>query len=442
MEQRAVPTLIDGNVNIIPKALYEITLIADVGNDQGRRVRVRWNAGWDDNEDAGYPIVSYDIFRRVDENLKHSIVPAPGSVEDHVQEQLRYPPGDWDFVKSVPRHPGQPGDSTIWRDPCDSTIVDGTCWSTFFVRAKTSQPTMFFDTPPDSGYSVDNLPPGVPQDLRNEGHQLAWTPNQEDDFSYYSVYASTDAEFDPMTDTLLGRTAESSFALEGVDPVFIHVAATDFAGNQGGAATLAMPSAANDAEQVLRWDLSLVGENPSRDRARIRYEVPRSAHIEVSVYDAAGRYVAVLVDETRPPGRFEATWDGRDVSGRSRCIRRLLLPSACAGRSGDEEDSPDPIAASEGARVAACRQPWAPASPQRIQATDRTPSCNVSGAMSASLGQTRVWLTGSTRNCRKNSTSFSGSKTGPQMRVSRSMSPTTPSRNRRRTRTHPDTWRR
>jgi hypothetical protein len=308
------PALLGGSINIVPLAPYEINAISDIGNDQGRRVRLRWNAEWNDREDAGYPIVSYDIFRRIDANLKHSIAPAPGSVEDNGLEQLRYPPGDWDFVKSVPAS-GELEYSTICETLCDSTIVDGVCWSTFFVRAKTSQPTMFFDTPPDSGYSVDNLAPGVPQGLRNEGRELAWTPNQEDDFSYYSVYASTDAEFDPMTDTLLGRTAESSFTLEGVDPVFVHVAATDFAGNQGGAATMAMPSAANDPEQVLRWDLSLVGENPSRDRARIRYEVPRSARIEVSVFDAAGRIVAVLVDEARPPGRFEATWDGRDVSG-------------------------------------------------------------------------------------------------------------------------------
>ncbi len=275
-----------------------------------------------------------------------------------MHEQLRYPPGDWDFIKSVPAS-GELEYSTICETLCDSTIVDGTCWSTFFVRAKTSQPTMFFDTPPDSGYSVDNLAPGVPQGLRNEGHQLAWTPNQEDDFSYYSVYASTDAEFDPMTDTLLGRTAESSFALEGVDPVFIHVRRRTSPGirvAQRPWRRLRRPAMRNKCS----GGISVGGRTPgatghasaTRSRETPRLKCPCT---------------------TRPAGSSRSSSTKRARLGGSRrpgtagtCPAVALhpaftLPSACAGRSGDEEDSPDPIAASEGARGRRMPAVWAPA---------------------------------------------------------------------------------
>jgi flagellar hook assembly protein FlgD len=34
------------------------------------------------------------------------------------------------------------------------------------------------------------------------------------------------------------------------------------------------------------------------------------------VYDLVGRLVATLLDADLPPGRHEATWDGRDSAGR------------------------------------------------------------------------------------------------------------------------------
>ena len=50
----------------------------------------------------------------------------------------------------------------------DSTISDGMHYSTFFVRARTATPGEYFDSLPDSGYSVDNLAPAVPENFRFE----------------------------------------------------------------------------------------------------------------------------------------------------------------------------------------------------------------------------------------------------------------------------------
>jgi flagellar hook assembly protein FlgD len=55
--------------------------------------------------------------------------------------------------------------------------------------------------------------------------------------------------------------------------------------------------------------------NPAVSGVNIRFELPRSAPVRLSVYDARGRRVAVLAEGTLPAGRHFATWDGRLLSG-------------------------------------------------------------------------------------------------------------------------------
>ena len=76
-----------------------------------------------------------------------------------------YPPGEWDFVKMVPAR-GESTYSTICPTLADSTISDGMYWSVFFISAMTTDPLVYFDSNPDSGFSVDNLAPAVPENLQ------------------------------------------------------------------------------------------------------------------------------------------------------------------------------------------------------------------------------------------------------------------------------------
>jgi hypothetical protein len=56
--------------------------------------------------------------------------------------------------------------------------------------------------------------------------------------------------------------------------------------------------------------------NPFNPRTAIKYDLPESGPVRLSVFDVAGRLVRTLVDESMPPGGHEAVWDGRDSSGR------------------------------------------------------------------------------------------------------------------------------
>lgn len=55
--------------------------------------------------------------------------------------------------------------------------------------------------------------------------------------------------------------------------------------------------------------------NPFNPATRIRYELATREHVTVLVYDAGGELVRTLVDETRPFGKHEITWDGKSDAG-------------------------------------------------------------------------------------------------------------------------------
>jgi len=65
-----------------------------------------------------------------------------------------------------------------------------------------------------------------------------------------------------------------------------------------------------------RFELSQNRPNPFNPVTTLAYELPEEAEVELSVYSAAGRRVATLVDERVAAGRHTAIWDGRDERGR------------------------------------------------------------------------------------------------------------------------------
>jgi hypothetical protein len=56
--------------------------------------------------------------------------------------------------------------------------------------------------------------------------------------------------------------------------------------------------------------------NPFTPSTTIRYSLPSESRVRLSVYDVAGREVAVIQDETRAAGRNEVPWNGTDGEGR------------------------------------------------------------------------------------------------------------------------------
>jgi len=190
------PNLTDGNLTIEP--YVSIASVTDVGNDQGRQVRVNWNRSCYDLAGSPVTITEYSIWRRIDDDKGHSqseeILPSSSGMFDGSRD---YPPGDWDFIKTVPAR-GEETYNTICPTLGDYTEEHGIYWSVFFVSAMTSDPLVYYDSDPDSGYSEDNLPPLPIQDLEidpNSWFTLQWTvPGEyvgEQPISNYDIRYST-----------------------------------------------------------------------------------------------------------------------------------------------------------------------------------------------------------------------------------------------------------
>ena len=56
--------------------------------------------------------------------------------------------------------------------------------------------------------------------------------------------------------------------------------------------------------------------NPFNPQTSLSYNLPRAAHVKLTIYNSAGERVAVLVDADQSPGRYAVRWDGRNGLGR------------------------------------------------------------------------------------------------------------------------------
>lgn len=192
-----------------------VSSITDVGNDQGRQVRIRWlHSSYDFACPSTYTITDYSIYRRIDQFRQQDVRRAHRATLD-------WPPGEWEYISTVPAR-GEQQYAAIVPTLADSTS-EGTYWSVFFVSAQTPSPLVYFDSAPDSGYSKDNLAPDealvVAQfQVTPQGILLNWSAVEtggegqpEQGEIWYKVYGSTTASFVCSPSTLLGTTQETHF---------------------------------------------------------------------------------------------------------------------------------------------------------------------------------------------------------------------------------------
>ena len=277
-------------VHFYPAAF--VSSIEDVGGDQGRNVRLTWTRSDYDSPGSSVDITGYGIYRRQDDRLE-----------------------GWDFVATAPAN-GEDIYSYVAPTLCDSTTENGICWSVFMVRTLTAEPLEFVDSPPDSGYSVDNLAPSVPSGFEFvSSSMLSWDNPIDPDFRYFTVYGSETDIFDE-TAVFIDHTINTEMDVTGHAYTYFHLTARDFAGNESGAATVASPT---DVLPGLpeRFALHAPSPNPFNPKTFLRFDLPEAAQVSLKVYDMSGRLVCVLLDEHREAGRYEESWNGRDDRGRA-----------------------------------------------------------------------------------------------------------------------------
>lgn len=302
-----------------------IASIRDVLNDQGRQVSIQWHRSGLDTTGSITPILAYEVYRRIDDLPVSPVALSQELITDNSDRDiLGYPPGDWHFLFSIPAH----GEdlygfvAPTLEDSCVYNLTD--YYSTFFVRATTSIPTSFHDSPIDSGYSVDNLAPGVPLGLAvvynsSGGTALAWEDNTDEDFKYFKIYRGTDEDFTPAPGDLVHETTSSDWldTAENSWQYSYKVSTLDHNGNESVPVKPVYRTGSEIDATPKAVTLYQNAPNPFNPNTTIAFDIPRSMNVRLSIYSVAGQLIDVLADSHMSPGRKELNWNGTDRYGRS-----------------------------------------------------------------------------------------------------------------------------
>jgi hypothetical protein len=151
-----------------------------------------------------------------------------------------------------------------------------------------------------------------------EGMQLTWDPNSESDLAGYNIYRGTDSGFIPGPGSFVSSTPDTALFDGDWDwsaGYWYKVAAVDIHGNESPFAVTGPGEVTGDDPMPSATYLEQNFPNPFNPSTTIAFGLKKGGHVSLRIYDAAGRLVSVLVNESRPAGRYEEIWNGTDTAG-------------------------------------------------------------------------------------------------------------------------------
>jgi hypothetical protein len=313
-----------------------ITAVRDVPGDQGGYVNLAWDASrldpWPAEE-----IYHYTVWRAIEETealmLARNGAPilrSPSEIAPDIQEgaiRMETLGGEefyWEMISTVEAYYIEHY-SEVEETLFDST---GVCkeYHYFQVIAHNVEPSIFWISEPDSGYSVDNLSPCPPlglggeQQYSPEGLQLTWDQNSEADMYNYNIYRGTEEGFVPGPGNLIASPCDTTFFdsdWRWDSGYWYKVAAVDIHGNESDYAVLGSDQITGDEDPKLPA-VNFMAQNypnPFNPVTTIRFGLKEAGHVKLTIYDTAGRRVSVLLDERRPAGRYQVDWTGKNELG-------------------------------------------------------------------------------------------------------------------------------
>jgi len=316
--------------------LPDIHTVSDIPGDQGGFVNLIWDANRTDYLSG--EITEYTLWRALETPMGLGmiadgalIVSNPSVVLESALEDRESPilwlnslNGQmlyWELISTQTAYRLQ-GYAKAVPTLFDSTaICDG--YHYFQVIAHTSDPSIFYVSEPDSGYSVDNLAPGTPVGFTvvynaGSGRQLTWDPCMDDDFQHYRVYCGESWDFEPAEGNLVHVTTQTYWLdtdEEGFWGHYYKLTAVDCHGNESGPA---VPESVTDVETPDGPKVCTLYQNvpnPFNPLTTIRYYLPRRSRVTLEIYDISGRVISSLVDEEQDRGHYAKEWNGLDDKG-------------------------------------------------------------------------------------------------------------------------------
>jgi len=272
-----------------------ITSITDVPDDQGGRVYIDFRKSFFDRRNQANQL--YTIFRHdMIDNIPEWVVVGSGAAI-----------GDNSYIYEV----------LTLRD----STADDDGMTEFKVVASMNEG--HFHSPPQSGYSLDNIAPGVPTGLMatilETGIHLSWDISPDDDFQYFNLEISSTADF---SDYLTVETVDTAYLDTDYEidvTVYYRLIAYDDAGNSS------EHSVAIDIT-VLWADLGIAipdefaihqnYPNPFNPVTTLRYDLPEQGHVRITIYDMLGRQVKTLINQTQDAGFKSVVWNATNTYGK------------------------------------------------------------------------------------------------------------------------------
>ena len=264
-----------------------ITGVTDVPGDQGRAVRLAFLPSPLDAAGSNTPVTAYEVYRR----------PAIGAAPS-ARARAGRPAGarldGWDDVATVPAT-ADTAYAVVVPTLADSNAT-GTHEAVFLVRALTAASTVFFDSAPDSGWSVDNLAPPTPAAFTamfaSGSTYLSWSRDTVPDLAAYQLYRGLTADFVPGPGNLVTSTLDTSFVDAGVKGAWYALVAVDVNGNTSPAA-LVTPST---TLAVGGGAIAFALERPSNPQAAgsltVSFALPEASRATLELIDVSGRVVS------------------------------------------------------------------------------------------------------------------------------------------------------
>ncbi len=316
-----------------------IDSVQDVPGDEGGWVNVAWYATPFDYVSG--EITEYSVWRALETPAALNMIEAGATVVNDPSDCLASAPSGgkdrllrtstlngeaffWEIASIAPAYRLE-GYSAITGTRFDSTAVS-TENHYFQIIAHTSDPGVFYVSESDSGYSVDNLAPGAPLGLAGEqlfspeGLQLTWDPNTEPDLAGYKIYRGTTSGFSPGPGNFVASTPDT-FSVDGdwdwSTGYWYKVAAVDIHGNESIFAVVG-PEMVTGDDPMPAPDATFLAQNypnPFNPTTEIAFGLKSDGFVNLSIYNAAGQLVTVLINESRPAGPYAAVWNGKAENG-------------------------------------------------------------------------------------------------------------------------------
>jgi FlgD Ig-like domain len=305
--------------------------VRDVPNDQGGKVKVSWYASYLD-ADPSYQIANYSIWRSAPPNVAAQAIRngarliEPGAAPPAREKRVFTTSVDgvqtifWELVGTQTAD-GDQGYSIV--TPTTSDSVAALNPKTLFrIQAHYIYGPAFWNSAPDSGYSVDNLPPVAPAPFTGAylvgATNLHWGENFEADLAGYRLYRGSSSGFIPSPANLIAAKPDTGYSDAGPAGSYYKLSAVDIHGNESGFDLLTPGSTLGTDGNALPHVLALAAPrpNPARDGTLLSFALPEAGPVTLAVYGTDGRHVRTLSAGQMEAGEHQLRFDLRDAGGR------------------------------------------------------------------------------------------------------------------------------